>query len=297
MLTVDWIKRHQYQLKILTGYDLESFLRISEKLSAEGERMADEGRLAPRRRKRGGGRKGILRYPEIRALLVLIHIRHYPVQEILAILMGVSQETICERLHPLLECLQRVLGAECILPKRPNGRGDWLIPCIQGKHYIIDGFDRPVQRSVDNDNQKLHYSGKKKRHTVKNTAVIDKETGQIAGLGSTFPGSMHDKKIVESDGMRFPPGSIHDQDTGYQGFNPEGSIARQPIKKPKGRDLTDWEKFSNRCVSMERVRVEHAIRGIKISRAAKEIIRNHKPGYRDQIVEIAAGLYNDRISA
>lgn len=272
-------------------------MHLAGKIDAALASMAENNRDAPRLRRRGGGRRGILANAEVRALLVLIHVRHYPTQEILAILMGVSQETVCERLHPLLNALQEVLGAEIIMPKRPSGNGDWIIPYVQGKSYVIDGFDRPIQRPTDQVRQKKHYSGKKKRHTIKNTLVIDKATGLVVGLGATYPGSIHDKKIAEYDGMRFLDGSTHDQDTGYQGFQPNGSVARQPKKKPKGGSLSEWDKFENRIISMDRVLVEHAIRRIKIHRAAKEVVRNHKIGYRDQIVAIAAGLCNLDIAA
>lgn len=297
MLTAGWARRHQYQLKVLTGKDLGVFLHLATKIDAALSCVTERNRTYPRLRARGGGRRGILHNAEVRALLVLIHVRHYPTQEILAILLGVSQETICERLHPLLDALQATLGCENIMPKRPSGGGEWIIPYVRGKSYVIDGFDRPIQRPIGHDKQKMHYSGKKKRHTIKNTAVIDKATGLIVALGATYPGSIHDKKIAEYDGMEFIEGSTHDQDTGYQGFVAIGSIARQPKKKPKGGELSDWDKFDNRIISMERVLVEHAIRGIKIHRAAKEVIRNHKEGYRDQIAAVAAGLYNLTIAA
>ena len=297
MLTAKWIRRHQQQLKVLTGKDLGVFLWLASKVEAAHLRISDQTRHAPRMRARGGGRRGILHSPEVRALLVLIHVRHYPTQEILGLLMGVSQETICERLHPLLDALQAALGVELVMPKRPSGNGEWIIPYVQGKCYAIDGFDRPIQRPIDKVRQKLHYSGKKKRHTIKNTIAIDKVTGLIVALGATYPGSIHDKKIAEYDGMQFLPGSTHDQDTGYQGFNPIGSIARQPKKKPKGLELSDWDKFDNRIISMDRVKVEHAIRKIKIYRAAKEAVRNNKLGYRDQIASIAAGMANLDIAA
>jgi hypothetical protein len=36
------------------------------------------------------------------------------------------------------------------------------------KEFVIDGFERPIQRPTDNEKQKKHYSGKQKRHTCKN---------------------------------------------------------------------------------------------------------------------------------
>jgi len=63
------------------------------------------------------------------------------------------------------------------------------------------------------------------------------------------------------------------QDTGYQGYKPESVTVFQPIKKPKGRDLTEEEKEYNRKISSFRVRVEHAIGSTKHMRIVKDECR------------------------
>ena len=45
-----------------------------------------------------------------------------------------------------------------------------------------------------------------------------------------------------------------------------------------------------------RVRVEHAIAGVKRSRVAKDVFRNKKPGLSDECMEIATGLHNLRVN-
>ena len=50
----------------------------------------------------------------------------------------------------------------------------------------------------------------------------------------------------------------------------------QPMKKPKGGQLTESEKARNREISKERVRVEHSIGGVKIYRIVKDIYRKER---------------------
>jgi len=67
-------------------------------------------------------------------------------------------------------------------------------------------------------------------------------------------------------------------------------------KKPRGRELTDAEKRANRKLAKIRVRVEHAIAGVKRSRIVKDVFRNKKPGSSDVSMEVAAGLHNLRVT-
>jgi len=45
-----------------------------------------------------------------------------------------------------------------------------------------------------------------------------------------------------------------------------------------------------------RVRVEHSIAGVKISRIAKDQFRNTTEGLSDAVMEIACGLHNLRVA-
>lgn len=48
-------------------------------------------------------------------------------------------------------------------------------------------------------------------------------------------------------------------------------------------------------MSQIRVRVEHAISGIKRSRIVKDILRNTKDGFSDLAMVVACGLHNYRV--
>ena len=89
-------------------------------------------------------------------------------------------------------------------------------------------------------------------------------------------------------------GSTLYQDTGFQGFDLQGVNIIQPEKKPKGRELSNIEKENN--LASIRIRVEHAISGIKRYRIVKDKLRNWKKGFCDLVMETCCGLHNLRLN-
>jgi len=160
--------------------------------------------------------------------------------------------------------------------------------------YFHDGTERPIPRPKDKVKQKQYYSGKKKRHTLKNLVVIT-ALCYILLLTLTCEGKKHDKKVADETGYRLPEGSRLGQDTGFQGFVMEGVSLIQPTKKPRGKELTATEKERNRLISKNRVRVEHAIGGVKWYRIVKDTIRAWKNNFRDKAMETCCGLHNFRL--
>src|SRR5262249_24303603 len=70
---------------------------------------------------------------------------------------------------------------------------------------------------------------------------------------------------------------------------------RPAEKKPRKGELTAGEKRTNRQISRLRVRVEHALAGVKRCRSVKEVLRNTKAGLADLGMVIACGLHNLRV--
>ena len=129
--------------------------------------------------------------------------------------------------------------------------------------FFHDGIERPIQRPKDVEAQQAYYSGKKKQHTVKNNILIKVSDSKVVFLTPSCEGRIHDKRIADTAAYSPPPGSVLYQDTGFQGFTCPDVKIIQPKKKPKSRDLTPQEKAKNREISSIRIRVEHAIAGIK----------------------------------
>jgi hypothetical protein len=81
-------------------------------------------------------------------------------------------------------------------------------------------------------------------------------------------------------------------DLGFQGLQKEFVNIKIPDKKPRGRQLTEEQKQSNREKSSERVKCEHTIAGIKRYKAATALYRNHIRDLDDRFMLTAAGLWN-----
>jgi hypothetical protein len=117
-------------------------------------------------------------------------------------------------------------------------------------------------------------------------------------LSKAYNGTTHDKKLADDEALIFPDGIILKlyQDTGYQGYNPDNTTVIQPMKKPKGKVLTDLQKAKNKEISSKRVIIEHAIGGVKIMRIIKDEIRIYNEQTRNTLMQIAAAIHNLKIS-
>ena len=59
--------------------------------------------------------------------------------------------------------------------------------------------------------------------------------------------------------------------------------------------LTRGQKRHNRKLARVRVRVEHALAGVKRSRIVKDVFRNTKAELSDLVMVVACGLHNLRV--
>lgn len=114
-------------------------------------------------------------------------------------------------------------------------------------------------------------------------------------VSPTYRGTVHDKKIADNDEICFPDAIHIFQDSGFQGFIPDGGFISQPYKKPRNGELTKLKKWYNTYVSSIRISVEHAISGIKRCRVIKDTCRHFCRHFRDLTIEICSGLHNFRV--
>jgi hypothetical protein len=104
------------------------------------------------------------------------------------------------------------------------------------------------------------------------------------------------KKLAYETEYCLPSGSKLAQGTGFQGFKLDQVVILQSKKKPKGKALSDLEKDINQWHASLRVRIEHAIGGVKRYRIVKDKIRNWKTGFGDAVLETCCGLHNFRLN-
>lgn len=106
---------------------------------------------------------------------------------------------------------------------------------------------------------------------------------------------MHDKKMSDIENLKFPKGTKLLQDLGYVGYLPKNVIVMMPIKKPKGKFLTQKQKKINQKISSKRVLIENVICGIKIMRIVKDKCRSNDKNFRDEAMFLATGMHNFRV--
>ena len=281
-------------LQSLTGLSRREFdhLLIAFALAwQEAEALRWRGR--PRRRQAGGGRKGWLPTLADKLFFILFYVRQYPVQRVQAVMFGMNKSQADEWIHRLLPVLESSLGHEIALPLRPCSSMEEMLAKCPELIYWLDGTERQINRPQDAELQKTHYSGKKKRHTIKNTVVSDSKR-RIVFLGDTKEGKRHDKQLAEDDSPPFPAKSRVGADSGYQGYHSTGLTVTTPMKKPRGGELTEDEKAINRRLSQLRVVVENSLCGTKINRIVHDIFRGRKKGFDDHAMVISVGLHNFR---
>jgi hypothetical protein len=285
------------QLTGLTMAAFESLLPAFGQAYQDDRQQRDQARPMPRQRRHGAGRKGALLTLADKLVFLLFYFRHYPTQETLAFLFGMSQGQACQWIHRLTPIINRALGDQLQLPARRPAELHEVLTTCPGLEFIIDGTERPIRRPQDSQRRRDDYSGKKKRHTKKNIVITDQPTGKIKGLGETRAGSQHDKACIDAEGYTFPEGSTLYKDSGFQGYEPEGVVTHQPKRKPRGKDLTPEEKEANRLISRVRVKVEHSIGGVKVFGIVHDVFRNIKEGFVDLVMETVCGLFNLRLES
>lgn len=93
-------------------------------------------------------------------LFILYHHKNNPLQEALATLFGMEQPHANFWIKLLMPILQESLQHQGVVPERKAER---LHRVLQGvEQVLIDGTERPIQRSGDHQTQKEDFSGKKK---------------------------------------------------------------------------------------------------------------------------------------
>jgi hypothetical protein len=296
MVSYNELSRNHRKFLAMTGYTVEEFQALLPHFEVQFEKCVETQTLKrkPRTKRRYSTYKNSpLPTIEDKLLFILVYLKQGTTQEMHATLFGMHQPDANAWIHLLHPILNQTLAALGELPVREAE--DFNPEEDQERYFFHDGTERPISRPKDKEAQKKYYSGKKRQHTIKNMLVIN-ILCKILFLSQTCEGKKHDKKAADEAGYDFPEGSIVFQDRGLQGFAIAGVIVIQPKKKPRGKELTAEDKENNRAISSIRIRVEHAIGGVKRYRIVKDKIRNWKEGFRDQVMETCCGLHNFRLN-
>jgi len=293
MLNIERAWHSPRAVQALTGVSRRGFEQLESRFAAVvGERRAK------RRYKRapGAGRKHTLRTLRAKLFFILLYLKCYPTFDVAGILFEVDRSQACRWVGEWLPLLETVLGRAAVLPARQIRSVEEFLRRFPEVHDLfLDGTERPTQRPQQAGQQRARYSGKKKRHTVKNVIGND-ATKRIVLLGETQGGRVHDYPLLQASGWlpQLPPGLRLWVDRGFQGLEQTAPRLQvfQPSKKPRGGHLPRWARGLNRLVAKVRVRAEHAIAGIKRLRCLTDVYRNRRTAMEDRLMVVGCGLWN-----
>jgi hypothetical protein len=298
MLNCAKLERQPRVFQSLTGFSLVVFAQLLsafEQAYATAQDTAAAQREQACERQRGGGRKATLATLADKLLFILFYFRLYPTQAAQGFFFGISQGQACTWIHRLTPVLHQALGSEQQLPARQPAAVTQILAACPDLAFIVDGPERPIQRPQAAERQRQYYSGKKKRHTVKNIVITHQGSRKSKALGPTREGKKHDKAAVDETNFLFPPGSRLWKDSSFQGYEPAGITTCPPKKKPRGGELAPGEQEPRQTIARERIGVEHSIGGTKVFRIMHDVFRNPRPAFDDLGMATACGLFNLRL--
>ncbi len=278
MLSYDRLSKKPLLFKSFTGFTVQEFDDIYDKKIAKKYEKHESKRLSckrkeDRKRKIGAGRHFKLNLKD-RFVMLLVYYRLYITYTLAGFLFDLDQSNICRDIQKI-EGLIR----QCVpIPQKTYQITKRLkTPEAVEKYFpgflaFTDCTEQQIPRPVDKERRKIFYSGKKKRHTVKNQITVNNR-GYILHKVGYKKGRKHDYDIYKNNHPDIPKQVIIVVDLGYLGIEkdfPE-QLSALPYKKKRNQELSQEEKDYNTIHSKKRIIVEHTISRLKKYRIMSEV--------------------------
>jgi hypothetical protein len=296
ILRREHLGNHPSVFRAMTGLTVEVFDQLlPDLLAAFGAARHRRLDRPDRRRAVGGGDDFDLAVVD-QFLLTIVWLRHYPTQECLGYLFGVSDSTALRAVRRCLPVLEQSGKDTMRLPDPGRGhRRDLpaLLKATPALAVIVDTFEQRTQRP--RRRQRAYYSGKKKAHTLKSQVAVD-EDGRVVDVAASRPGRWADLKVFRRSGLagrliRAKVGALGDLGyVGLDGISPRLRGAT-PRRKPRGQARPAADRRYNRAFARRRIVVEHGSARLRRYQALSQVDR-HRRRYHTARVRAVAGLVN-----
>ncbi len=205
MVTYTELRSDRKRLLALTGLTLPEFeLLLPAFARAYHYRHPPDRTMTgqPRQRAAGAGRTVVLAGAEQKLWFLLVYLKTYPLQVILAELFGLSPARVNYWLHQLLPVLREALDDLGVLPQRdPQAFARTPTRPQERTRRIVDGTERRRQRPKNPEQQRAHSSGRKKTHSAKNVVGAGADRRRSHFLSETYAGRVSAKAIAAQEGI------------------------------------------------------------------------------------------------
>ena len=124
--------------------------------------------------------------------------------------------------------------------------------------------------------------------------IVTDDKKKIIFLTPAKSARRHDKRLADKVQLfdYIPEHIAVWVDTGFQSVLKQHPNTLIPKKTTKSRSLTLRDKEENKLISLFRVRVEHAMAGIKRFGVLSDVLRNRKIYFDDLVMELGCGMWN-----
>lgn len=157
------VANSEHEFLYLTGLTVSEFNLLLEQFSSVWQDYITHNTLEGKVRERlvkKERKNAQLPSDADKLFFILYHLKNNCLQHTLAVTFGMRQPHACVWIQTLTPILQKALGNAGVLPERDPLKINEVLADVT--EIIIDGVERPIQRSSDNEKQKKEYSGKKK---------------------------------------------------------------------------------------------------------------------------------------
>lgn len=305
MLNYSVLSKTPAHFKNFTGLTVPEFDTLNSQITANYQAF-EQKRLARTDRKRliGAGHPFNLTLTD-RLLMLLVYYHLYLSSNLMAYFFDLSQSNILKDIRKLEPLVCEVLP----LPRKMHAKVkrletiDEIEAMFPGFRAFLDSTEQEIPRPKNRRRRKTHYSGKKKRHTVKTQLAVN-SVGLIVHKSMHVRGSMQDYPLFMHSHPSLPWLIRMGGDLGYQGVKKACPWLNfvVPCKRKgsgkrgvKGCDLSVEQKAFNRVFNGERVVVEHVNSRLKKFLIWGGEFRNRLRHY-DVMTDVVCGLVNFRIS-
>ncbi len=295
MLSYERLSRKPLLFKSFTGLAVKEFDDIYKKEITkryEGHEIKRLSKRKDREREIGAGRHFKLDVRD-RFLMILVYYRLYTTYTLAGFLFDLDQSNVCRDIRKIESLIRKCVP---IPQKLYNITKRFQTPEEVEKYFpgflaFIDCTEQQIPRPADKRRKNMYYSGKKKRHTIKNQLMVNNR-GYILHKAGHKKGRRHDYDVYRSNHPLTPKQVVNVLDLGYLGVEtdfPE-QLSALPYKKKRNQDLSQEEKEYNKIHSKKRIIIEHTICRLKKYRIMNnDVFRNRLRKY-NKISDIVAGL-------
>ena len=299
MLSYDRLSRKPRLFQSFTGLSVKQFDAVFQIIESKYPKYEIECLSFSRNRERdiGAGRHFKLVVKD-RVIMVLVYYRLYITYTLMEFLFGLDQSNVCRDIQKIERLIRSCLPIPQKLYKvtRRLKTREEVEQYFPGFMAFTDCTEQPIPRPKNRKRKRMYYSGKKKKHSVKNLYTASQNGLIVYKTNHKQRGRRHDYRIYRKNHPELPDEVTSMFDLGFVGVEKDYPEQKSslPIKKEKGYELTTQEKEYNHNHSAKRIVIEHVICRIKKYKIMSDIFRNKLRKY-DRISDIVSGLVNYRI--